>query len=216
MTPDTTTYQFAAGVGKNWLILLALALLAGLVVLASRSDKPAAPDAPNVPVGAGISPISRGPSFEVRVFPPRVGLPLFGILPDWFVTRLDGTPRELGFDPASPGATIGRVGPDHLELRADGWDLSLQTDGQGRIAPGTRLVFPLGLGGRRMTLRCRPKGRAAGYLRTTPRPGTGELSGTFLVKLATCENAESGKPPNWPPAPLTVQGSFAGLASGRR
>jgi hypothetical protein len=198
---------------KTWLILLALALLAGLLLIASRPDAPAAP---NAPAAAGNAATSRGPSFEVRVFPPRGGLPLFGILPDWFVTRLDGTPHELGFGPASPGAAIGRVAPDRLELRADGWDLSLQTDRQGRIAPGTRLVFPLGLGGRQMTLRCRPKGPGTGYLRTTPRPGTGELGGTFLVKLATCENAVSGKTANWPPAPLTVQGSFAGLALGRR
>jgi len=132
------------------------------------------------------------------------------------MARLAGTPRELEFGPTSPGAAIGTVTPDRLELRADGWDLSLQTDRQGRIAPGTRLVFPLGLGGRHVTLRCRPKGPSTGYLRTTPRPGAGELGGTFLVKLAICENAASGKTPNWPPAPLTVQGSFAGLGRGGR
>jgi hypothetical protein len=198
---------------KTWLLLLALALLAGLVVLASRPDAPAAPKSPDT---AGHAATSHGPSFEVHLYPPRTGLPLFGILPDWFVIRLDGTPRALGFGPATPGATIGTVAPDHLELRAGSWDLTLQTDRQGRIAPGTHLVFPLALGGRHLTLRCLPKGRAAGYLRTTPRPGTGDLDGTFRVKLATCEDAISGETPHWPPDPLTVQGSFTGLGRGGR
>jgi hypothetical protein len=196
---------------KTWLLLLALALLAGLVVLASRPNDPAAPAA------AGSAATPRGPSFEVHVYPPRTGLPLFGILPDWFVTRLDGTPRVLGFGPATPGAAIGSVAPDHLELRADGWDLSLQTDSEGRIAPGTRLTFPLGPRRQSFDPALPAQGpRAAGYLRTTPQTGTGELGGTFLVKLATCENGASGKTPNWPPAAITVQGSFEGLARGRR
>ncbi|MDQ3755283.1 MAG: hypothetical protein M3371_11200 [Acidobacteriota bacterium] len=194
---------------KTSLIIIALALLAGLIVLRSR------PDEPDEPVEASVSETSRGPSFEVRVVMPRSGLPLGGILPDALVEKLDGTPRELRFDHTSRGAQIGSVENDRLELRADGWDLSIETDGEGRITPGTHLVFPLGLGGRRVRLDCRPTDRATGYLRTTTRAGSDEFGGRFLVALVTCENAETGNSIEWPPAPLTVRGSFEGL-HGRR
>ncbi len=190
---------------KTALILIALALLAGLVVLGSRPDEPAA---------ASVSETLRGPSFEVHVLRPPSALPLFGILPD-SALPLFGVPSELGFDHASRGARIGSVGSDRLELGADGWDLAIETDGEGRIAPGTRLVFPLALAGKERRLRCRPADRATGYLHTT-RAGTDELGGRFLVKLAICENARTGKVIEWPPAPLTVRGSFAGLPHGHR
>ena len=45
----------------------------------------------------------------------------------------------------------------------------------------------------------------------TTRAGSGELGGSFLVELATCKNAESGRAIEWPPAALTVRGSFKGL-----
>ncbi len=195
---------------KTSLIIIALALLACLVVFRSR------PDEPDEPVGASVSETSRGPSFEVRVVMPRSGLPLGGILPDALVEKLDGTPRELRFDHTSSGAQIGSVENDRLELRADGWALFIETDGEGRIAPGTHLVFPLGLGGRRVRLDCRPADRGIGYLRTTTRAGSDELGGRFLVKLATCENDETGKVIEWPSAPLTVRGSFESLPHSRR
>jgi hypothetical protein len=186
---------------KTALIFVALALLACLVLLRSQPDEPVAASAPDA---------SRGPSFEVHVVKPLANRPLFGLfglLPA----------EDLGFGQASRGAAIGRVGRDRLELRAEGgWDLSLATDGQGRVAPATRLVFPLTLGERRVTLRCRPADRAVGYLRTAERPGTGRLDGRFLVELSRCQNAESGKNIEWPSRPLTVRGSFAGLPKGRR
>ena len=111
---------------------------------------------------------------------------------------------------------IGSVGHDRLELSADGSDLFIETDGEGRVAPGTHLVFPTGLGGRQVRLNCRPADRATGYLSTTTRAGSDELGGRFLVELAICKNAESGKTINWPPAPLTVRGSFVGPPPGRR
>jgi hypothetical protein len=177
---------------RTSMIIIALALLAGLVVIGSRPDEP---------VAASLSEASRSPSFEVRVEKPLSNQPLFGL----FGLLPAG---DLGFDHASRGAAIGRVGHDRLELRAEGWDLSIEIDGEGRVAPGTRLVFPLALGGRRVTLRCRPADRGTGYLRTTTRAGSDELGGRFLVKLATCENARSGKILEWPSAPLTVRGSF--------
>ena len=192
---------------KTWLIIIAaLALLACLVVLRSRPDEPAA---------ASVSDTSRGRSFEVRVEKPRLARPLFGILPAKLEAKLLGG-GELRFDHTSRGAEIGSVGHDRLELRADGWDLLVETDGEGGVAPGTRLVFPMELAERQRSLRCRPADRASGYLRTTARAGSGELDGHFLVELATCENAETGKAIEWPPAPLTVRGSFEGLPHGRR
>lgn len=192
---------------KTSLIIIALALIACLVWFGSRPDEP---------VAESVSDTSRGPSFEVRVVVPRTGLPFGGILPDALVEKYDLTPRELRFDHTSRGARIGSVGHDRLELRADGWALFIETDGEGRITPGTHLVFPLGLGGRRVRLDCRPADRATGYLRTTTRAGSDEIGGRFLVELATCKNAESGKTTNWPPAPLTVRGSFVGPPHGRR
>ena len=192
---------------KTSLIIIALVLLAGLACLVWLGSRP------DEPVGASISETSRGPSFEVRVVVPRLARPLAGILPDWVVGKLDGTPSELRFDHRSRGAEIGSVGHDRLELSADGWDLFIETDGEGRVAPGTHLVFPLGLGGRQVRLSCRPADRATGYLRTTTRAGSDDLGGNFLVELATCKNAESGKAIEWPPAALTVHGSFVGPAT---
>jgi hypothetical protein len=196
---------------KASLIIVALALLVCLVVLRSR------PDEPGEPVRESVSDTYRGPSFEVRVVIPRSARPLGGILPDWLVARLDGTPGELRFHHTSRGARIVSVGHDHLELSADGWDLFIETDAEGRVTPGTHLVFPLALGGRHLRLDCRPADRAVGYLRTTMRAGSGDidgrLDGRFVVELPTCKNAESGKVTNWPPAPLTVGGSFVGTAT---
>jgi hypothetical protein len=198
---------------KASLLVIALAIVAGLVafvVLRLRSH-----DLDEL-VGESVLDTSQGPAFVVRVVMPRAGLPFGGILPDALVKKFDGTPRELRFDQTSSGAQIGNIGPDRLELRADGWDLSIETDGEGRINPGTHLAFPLGLGGRRLRLDCRPADRPTGYLHTTTHAGSDELGGRFFVELATCENAESGKTTNWPPAPLTVGGSFEGLPRQRR
>ncbi|MEO8435844.1 MAG: hypothetical protein ABI596_13170 [Pyrinomonadaceae bacterium] len=196
---------------KTSLIIIALGLLAflaGLVWLGSRSDEP------DELIGESVSDTARGPSFEVRVVMPRSGLPLGGILPDWLVKKLDGTPREMKIDHTSRGALIRSIEHSRIELSADGWELFIETDGEGRVVPGTHLVFPLGLGGRHVRLDCRPADRANGYLRTTTRAGSDELGGSFLVELATCKNAESGKTTNWPPAPLTLRGSFANLSPG--
>jgi hypothetical protein len=195
---------------KIWLIIIALALVACLAWLVWLGLRP------ENPVTESVLDTSQGPAFEVHVVVPRGGLPLGGILPDSLVKKYDLTPRELRFDHASPGAKIGSVEHDRLELSADGWELFIETDGEGRVAPGTHLVFPTGLGGRQVRLNCRPADRATGYLSTTTRAGSDELSGRFLVELAICKNAESGKTINWPPAPLTVRGSFVGPPHGRR
>ena len=202
---------------KTSLIIIALAVLACLVWLAWFASRP---DETEELVGESASDTFRGPSFAVRVIMPRLGLPLGGILPDWLVRKLDATPRELRFDHASSGAKIVSAGDQRLALSADGWDLVIETDGEGRITPGTHLVFPLGLGGRQVRLDCQPADRANGYLRTTQQAGSGkidgQLSGRFLVELTNCKNADSGKSIEWPPAPLTVRGSFVGPPQSRR
>ncbi len=71
------------------------------------------------------------------------------------------------------------------------------------------------LAGKPRRLRCRPAAGATGYLNTT-RVGSDKLNGSFLVELATCENTETGKVIDWPPAPLTVRGSFKELPQGSR
>jgi hypothetical protein len=198
---------------KTSLIIISLALvacLACLVWLASRKDES------DEPVGASISETSGGPSFEVRVVMPRSALPFGGILPDALVKKLDGTPRELRFDNTSSGAQTGSVAHDRLELSADGWDLFIETDGEGRVTPGTHLAFPLALGGRQVRLDCRPADSPNGYLRTTTRAASDALDGRFVVELASCKNAESGKAIEWPPAALTIRGNFVGLKPGRR
>ncbi|HLL75381.1 MAG TPA: hypothetical protein VK421_08940 [Pyrinomonadaceae bacterium] len=191
---------------KTWLTVVALALLACVVWLVSRPDGPDA---------ASVTGASQGPSFEVRVEKPRVNRPLFGIIPTKIEDRIFGG-GELRFGHTSRGARVGVVGRDRLELRADGWGLLIETDGGGGIAPGTRLVFPILLAERQRTLRCRPADGAVGYLHAATRSGSDVLDGSFLVELATCENAETGRVIEWPGAPLTVRGSFGGLPQGRR
>ena len=91
---------------------------------------------------------------------------------------------------------------------AQSWDLSIETDGDGGVAAGTRLLFTLELGGRQQSLRCLPAVPAVGHLHSTAQGGSGEFGGRFRIELATCENAATGREINWPPAPLTVLGSF--------
>ena len=194
---------------KVSLLAAALALAAGLIWLASRLG------GADEPVGASVPGTSGGPSFEVRVEKPRSARFLFGILPIKFEERLLGG-GDLRFGHASRGARVGGVAPDRIELCADGWELLIEADGRGGIAPGTRLAFPILLAERQRTLRCRPAEQAAGYLHAAARADSDALDGSFLVELAACENAETGKTIEWPPAPLTVRGSFAGLPHDRR
>lgn len=192
---------------KISLAIIAPALLACLVCIIWLGSRP---DELNETVAQSVFNTSRGPSFEVRVITPRVGRPFGGILPDWFVKKLDGTPREIRSDHTSRGTHFGRIEPNHVELRADEWELSIETDSEGHIAPGTYLVFPLALGGRKLRLKCQPADRATGYLRTATRPDSNGLGGRFAIEFASCTNAESGKAINWPPGALTVRGSFVG------
>jgi hypothetical protein len=194
---------------KTSLIIIALVLLGSLAWFAWLGSRSKEPDETTAET---VLNTSQGPAFEVRVAVPRMGRPLGGILPDWLVVKLDGTPSELGFDHATAGARIGSAAPNRVELSAESWDLLIETDSEGRVTAGTRLVFPLALGGRHLRLSCQPAERAKGHLSTSMRAGSEVVSGRFIVELAHCKNAESGKAIEWPPAPLTVRGSFVGPA----
>jgi hypothetical protein len=69
---------------KKSLIIIALALLVGLIVLGLRRDEP---------VTTNVSDMSLGPSFEVNVVRPFLARPLFGLLPG----------SKLRFDHSSRG-----------------------------------------------------------------------------------------------------------------
>ena len=191
--------------GKKILaVIIALALLlAALIALRGRRDKP---------IGPNVSETSRligGPGFEVQVEMPafnsgRAPWEIPGV-----ILGYDHGPR---FDQTSPGAQVGKTAPDHIELRADGgWDVLIETDGEGRLANGTHVAFPVKLGGRPLKFNCRPADPSVGYLHTTARTDSEELEGDFQLEVAICKNAVSGKTAAWPYQPLKIRGNFAGL-----
>lgn len=186
---------------KVLLLVAALALVGCFVVLVSRPDEPVVPNIPDS---------VRGPAFEVQVVKPRSARPLFGLLPSMLEKRMAGD-GELRFGSASPGAEVVSAGHNRIELRAEGWDLVVETDAAGHVVAGTRLVFPIELAEKDRTLRCGPANGASGYFRTTAGAGSDTIDGEFVVELATCENVATGKVISWPPAPLTVRGSFRNL-----
>jgi hypothetical protein len=123
-----------------------------------------------------------------------------------------GYDRGPRFDQTSPGAQVGKIAPDHIELSADdGWDLLIETDREGRLAQGTYVGFPVKLGGKPLKFNCRPADPTVGYLHTTERTGSDQLEGSFQLEVAICTNAVSGKTAAWPYQPLKIRGNFAGL-----
>ena len=189
---------------KILVIIIALTLLLGCILtLRLRRDKP---------VGPSVSEASKligGPAFEVQVEMPafnsgRAPWEIPGV-----ILGYDHGPR---FDSATPGAQVGKIAPDHIELSADDcWDLLIETDREGRLGQGTHVGFPVKLGGRPLKFNCRPADPAVGYLHTTVHTGSDELEGTFQLEVAICKNAVSGKTAAWPYQPLKVRGNFAGL-----
>jgi hypothetical protein len=203
---------------KTSLFIVALGVvvcLAGLVWLGLR---------PGEPLSSNPSDGFGGASFQVVVEKPRMDRFLGGILPTRLEERLLG--GELRFSNASPGAKIGSVGSDRLELSAEGWDLLIEIDGQGKIAPGTRLIFPIEIAEKHWSLRCRPAEQAVGYLHVAAGPVSGMVDGSFVVELAKCEDAKTGKILDkeaggnpgqaWPSSPLTLRGTFKGASPFRR
>jgi hypothetical protein len=184
----------------SW-IFLPLWLLVGVAVVVFFSLIVYRPDRPVATIVPGSS---SDPAFVVQIIRPRLGLPLGGILPP----QLFGLEAHLGFEGTSAGASIGSVGPGRLELGADGWDLVLVRDADGRVTPETHVVFELMFEERLLRVRCRPGEPAIGMSSTTALTESGELSGSFDIELARCEEADTGKPLGWPPKPLVLHGSF--------
>ena len=189
---------------KILVIISALVLLlACIVALRLRRDKPAGPR---------VSETSRligGPAFEVQVEMPAFNS---GRAPWEIPGVILGRDRGPRFDQASPGAQVAKIAPDHIELRAEGgWDIVIETDGEGRLAETTHVAFPVKLGGRPLKFNCRPADPTVGYLHITPRTGSDQLEGSFQLEVAICKNAVSGKTAAWPYKPLRVRGNFAGL-----
>jgi len=186
------------------LIIIALAVvLVCIVALRLRRDKP---------VASSVSQTSRligGPAFEVQVEMPafnsgRAPWEIPGV-----ILGFDHGPR---FHQASPGAHVGKIAPDHIELSADGgWDVSIETDSEGRLAEGTHVAFPVKLGNRPLKFNCRPADLTVGYLHTSTGTSADELDGSFELEVSICKNAVSGKTAAWPYQPLRVRGNFAGL-----
>src|ERR1044072_8149367 len=176
---------------KILVIIIALALLlAGVVALRLRRKKP---------IGPSVSETSRligGPAFEVQVEMPAFNS---GRAPWELPGVILGYDRGPRFDQASPGAQVGKIAPDHIELRADGgWDLLIETDGEGRLAQGTHAAFPVKLGGRPLKFDCPTADLRGGYLHTPARTGSDELEGIFQLEVAICKNSASGKTAAWP------------------
>ena len=188
---------------KISVIIFALVLLACIVALRLRRDKPLHPS---------VSETSRligGPAFQVQVEMPAFNS---GRAPWEIPGVILGYDHGPQFDQASTGARVGKIEPDHIELGADGgWEILIETDGEGRLAEGTHVAFPVKLGGRPLKFDCRPVDLTAGYLQTTAGTGSDQLEGSFQLEIATCKNAVSGKTAGWPYRPLRVRGNFAGL-----
>src|ERR1044072_1718227 len=189
---------------KVLVIIIALALLLGCIVaLILRRNKPVGPSA------SEASRLSGGPAFEVQVEMPAFNS---GRAPWEIPGVILGYDRGPRFDQASPGVEVFKIAPDHIELGAGGgWDILIKTDGEGRIAQGTHVAFPVKLGGRPPRFICRPAEPSVGYLHATARAGSDELEGDFQLEVAVCKNAVSGRTAAWPYQPLQVRGSFAGL-----
>ena len=191
--------------GKNRLVLIiSLALLLACIVsLRLRRDKP---------IGPSVSETSRiigGPTFEVQVEMPAFNS---GRAPWEIPGVILGYDRGPRFDQASPGAQVGKIAADHIDLSADGgWDILIKTDSEGRLTQETYVAFPVKLGGRPLKFKCRPADLSVGYLHTIARMGSDELDGSFQLEVAICKNATSGKTAAWPYKPLKVLGNFARL-----
>jgi hypothetical protein len=184
----------------SW-VVIAVGLLAGFAGLVSFALVGYRPDRPVATIVPGSS---SGPAFVVQLIRPRLGLPLGGVIPP----RLFGLEAHLGFESTSAGAFVGSVDPGRLEVGADDWDLVIVVDADGQVSGETEVVFDLMFEERLLKVSCRPGDPAIGTLGTTGSVASGELSGSFDIELARCEEADTGRPLGWPPRPLVLHGSF--------
>ena len=189
---------------KILVIIIALAfLLACVIALRLRRDEPVGPSVSETSLLIG------SPAFEVQVEMPAFNS---GRAPWEIPGVIFGYDHGPRFDQASPGAQVGKITPEHIELSAGGgWDVVIETDGGGRLAETTHVAFPVKLGGRTLNFNCQPADLTIGYLHTTTLTGSDEVEGSFQLEVAICKNVASGKTAAWPYQPLRVRGNFAGL-----
>jgi hypothetical protein len=127
-----------------------------------------------------------GPAFDVNV-----EAPMLSGRPPWEVPGVVLGLSERGpkFDQTSSGAKVINVGKDRLELSADGgWNIFIVADGEGRIASGTHLQFPIKLGNGPLNFDCRPAVHPIGHLSTSTNANSGEIDGSFVDEVVTCIN----------------------------
>ena len=195
---------------KLLIIIIAVVLLGGGALLLKwrRDERVRASQ-------ASVTAATSGPAFEVRVERPIFN----GARPPWEIPGVilglsEGGPK---FDQTSSGAKVINVGKDRLELNADGgWNIFIVADGEGRIASGTHLQFPIKLGNRPLNFDCRPADHPIGNLITNTNANSGEINGSFVVEVVSCINTKSGKTAAWPYEPLPIRGSFSRLTNDRR
>lgn len=185
---------------KILLIIVGLTLLLAVLLLMLRrhNEQSITARIANAPDGAFLVQVQR---------------PLLSGRPIWDAPRAifgDGD-SELKFSEMTPGAKVEQVGPTLLKLSADGgWELVIVSDDQGRVLPGTHVMFSLTLPGRTLKLNCGPADPAVGHFNVIPRAGSDRFDGDFLLKLGECKNAVSGKNTAGLPT-FTVRGGFKGL-----
>jgi len=184
---------------KTLLIIAALALvLAGFVLLLLRwrSNQLNTLSLAGAPDGSFVLQVEK---------------PLLSLRAPWEVPRAVFGDRDpdLRLRQTSPGAKLGAVTPQRLELTADGgWDLVIESDGQGKILESTQMTFPMAISDRQYKFKCRHADSGFGYFNTSARED--KLDGTFLLRLTQCKNVVSGKNTAGLP-PFPVRGSFKGL-----
>ena len=194
---------------KLLIIIIAVVLLGGGAVLLRWRRERVRVSQVNAANATG------GPAFEVRVERPIFN----GARPPWEIPGVILGLSERGprFDETSSGAKVINVAKDRLELYGyGGWNIFIVADGEGRIASGTHLQFPIKLGTRFLNFDCRPADHPSGHLITNTRANSGEIDGSFVVDVVTCINTKSGKTAAWPYDPLPIRGSFSRLTNDRR
>ena len=185
--------------GKKTLLIIALALLLAFLVLLLlrwRSNQLNTTSLTGAPDGSFVLQVEK---------------PLLSLRAPWEVPRAVFGDRDpdLRLRQTSPGAKIVAVTPQRLELTADGgWDLAIESDGQGKVLESTQMAFPMTISDRHYKFKCRHADSGVGYFNTTARGD--KLDGTFLLSLTQCKNVVSGKNTAGLP-PFPVRGSFKGL-----
>jgi hypothetical protein len=184
---------------KKLLLIMGVALLLGavlLLVLKWRTNQLNTLSLAGAPDGSFVMQVEK---------------PILSLRAPWEVPRAVFGDRDpdLRLRQTSPGVKFGAVTPQRFELTADGgWDLLIESDGHGRVLPGTRLIFPISYGGGSHIFSCPHADSNVGYFNTTARGD--KLDGTFLLRVVQCKNFVSGKNTSGLP-PFPVRGNFKGL-----